>query len=331
VGDSPRFRAGFGLPQEPFHRSLKIEGQRNVTLQVLYTFIDYDFFLRILKTTLTAILAALALSVFALIIEIALKKRSPSLAVNAPSPKPQDHGDSLNRGDLENHGVSENHSISENHGDSEKLNDFENLNDFEDHGDSLNRSDFENHGDSGNRSENVDQEPDFDDEAPPTFPNGLYSPRSNVGWEAYIHNRLASELQRCAFSNQDIVFLNMEYKDGNNADLYRELADEAVKFFTLRDLIFEKGEWALAVIIPGIDIEQGSAKAEEFHMRIQAAGISSSSLHIGLSSRSGRDVEANRLVFEAAEALRKSLGDPAPSIVAFKSDPKKYREFIQSR
>jgi hypothetical protein len=34
---------------------------------------------------------------------------------------------------------------------------------------------------------------------------------------------------------------------------------------------------------------------------------------------------------EAGKALEKALGDPVSHIVAFKSDPEKYREFIRKQ
>jgi hypothetical protein len=125
----------------------------------------------------------------------------------------------------------------------------------------------------------------------------------------------------------------MEYKTARaEPALYARFTEEAVAFFTLRDLIFEKGKQGIAVIVPGIDIEQGFTRCEEFHRRIQEkpdfAITRPSDLAIGLSSRSGRLVEAERIILEASKALGKALEDPASPIVAFKSDPEKYREYL---
>jgi hypothetical protein len=54
-------------------------------------------------------------------------------------------------------------------------------------------------------------------------------------------------------------------------------------------------------------------------------------LCMGLSACCGRPVDAERLMFEAEEALERALMDPVSHIVAFKSDPEKYREFMESR
>jgi hypothetical protein len=166
-------------------------------------------------------------------------------------------------------------------------------------------------------------------------PKGLYSPRSNIGWEAYVQDRLTSEIHRCAASEQDLVVLLMECGEGVNCDgtLYKKLAGEAVNFFNLRDLSFENGERGITVIIPNADLEHGIIKAEEFHSRIlkTCAGQihAKNDFLIGISSRSGRLIEAERLLLEAAKALEKAKIEQSTPIVAFKSDPEKYREFIK--
>jgi hypothetical protein len=166
-------------------------------------------------------------------------------------------------------------------------------------------------------------------------PNGLYSPRSNIGWEAYTHDRLASELHRCASSEQDLVVLRMECGDGVNCDakLYRKIADEAVGLFNLQDLSFEYGSRGITVIIPNAGLEQGISKAETFHARLFHSCYDSfhskNDFLTGISSRSGRLIEANRLLLEADKALEKAKFDVDSPIVAFKSDPEKYREYIK--
>ena len=76
MGNSPRFKSGFGIPRDPIYRPQRIEGQRNVTMQAIYSYIDYDLFLTTLKNTLFIILAALALAVFTLLLETGLKNQN---------------------------------------------------------------------------------------------------------------------------------------------------------------------------------------------------------------------------------------------------------------
>ena len=65
--------------------------------------------------------------------------------------------------------------------------------------------------------------------------------------------------------------------------------------------------------------------------RFQSLIESPADLCIGLSSRSGRLIDADRLIFETNEALEKALTDPSSNIIAFRSNPEKYRAYIASQ
>jgi len=166
-------------------------------------------------------------------------------------------------------------------------------------------------------------------------PKGLYSSRSGIGWEDYLKDRLDSELHRCSSSEKDLALLIMDFTDIGEERVYRQAAEEAVTFFTSRDLLFEFGECGITVILPGTGFEAAVAMSEKFYKRITERFPKSYSeaygLCIGLSSRSGRLCNANRLILEAMEALKKAKSDPKTSIIAFKSDPNKYRAFIASQ
>jgi hypothetical protein len=113
---------------------------------------------------------------------------------------------------------------------------------------------------------------------------------------------------------------------------FRRFADESVLFFEHRDLIFEYREQGISVICPNYGLEQGFSNAEEFNSRIlnklpRPIG-SKVDLRFGISSRAGRLIDAGRIMLEAGEALKRAISDPASHIVAFKSDPEKYRQYI---
>jgi len=116
--------------------------------------------------------------------------------------------------------------------------------------------------------------------------------------------------------------------------MYRQAAEEAVAFYTSRDLLFEYGKYGICAILPGVNLETGISKAEKFYQRISQkfhGDRNTSSLRIGISSRSGRLLNADRLMKEATEALNRAKKDPKSSIIAFKSDLDKYRAFIASQ
>jgi hypothetical protein len=263
---------------------LRIEGLRNVNIQAAAGTLDYGLISAILRQTLIAILAALVLAFFTLLLESLTGKKSTPV-FQAPSPPAKNPAAGV----------------------------------------------FV-------KPEQKKAEDSFPPDAllPPEEaeePKGLYSPRSNIGWEEYTEDRLASELHRCASFEQDLVFIVMEFKGKLADNFYRQFTGDAVNFFTLRDLIFERGERGISIIFPNIDLDMGFSKAEEFHNRIlskySGAFKSKTDLCIGLSSRSGRLVDAERIMFETAEALERALTDPVSHIVAFRSDPEKYRAFIR--
>ena len=180
--------------------------------------------------------------------------------------------------------------------------------------------------------EEADIEMEEEMNAPP--PQGPYSPKSGIGWEAYTLDRLGSELHTCASSEQDLAILVFEYKNfliEDAEEIYKQLADNAVDFLGQRDLIFERGEKAIVAILPTNDLDQGFVKAEEFHNRIRSAFSGNVELCIGISSRASRLVNADRLLYEATQALERALLDPISPIIAFKSDPEKYRAYIKNK
>ncbi|MDR2608283.1 MAG: hypothetical protein LBC57_07810 [Treponema sp.] len=323
VNDSPRFKSGFALKTSDL-RPLRIEGQRNVNIQALFGLIDYDFLLSAMKQTLLVVLGSLVLAFLTLLFSslsgapaaAALgeqnKKDAPSRREGAPSRR-------------------------EGGAETDSLIDFESLEGTETKGGTgkaevktppPDETEEEPAGEASGES--------FEEEYEEKTPQGLYSKRG-IGWEEYTRDRLAAELHRCASFEQDLVYIMMEFRnaDSLDEDFFRQFTGVAVEFYNLRDLIFELGEWGISIIYPNIDLDQGFVKSEEFHNRIltRFAGAfgSKNDLCIGISSRAGRLIDAERLIFEAREALRRAMADPVTHIVAFKSDPEKYRNFIASQ
>jgi len=128
----------------------------------------------------------------------------------------------------------------------------------------------------------------------------------------------------------------MEFTGGDaiSADAHRFFMEEAAAFFGDGSLVFERGGNGLFVITPGETLEQGLAKAAGFHSRLAENDprlFGGAELCAGLSSRLGRLVDAERLMLEAGQALNKALTDPGSRVIAFKSDPEKYRDFLRRR
>jgi hypothetical protein len=164
---------------------------------------------------------------------------------------------------------------------------------------------------------------------------GSYSQRGRVVREENTSTRLTEELLRCAAQGQDLTCIAIEYKPPADEAFYARFTADAARFFSSRDFVCEKGEKGISVICPGFNLDTGFLNADEFHNRIMGKYPdffkTKTDLCMGLSSRSGRPVNAERLIFEAEEALERAMMDPVSHIVAFKSDPEKYRAFMESR
>ena len=179
-----------------------------------------------------------------------------------------------------------------------------------------------------------DIEDDIEIENTESGPKGLYSARSNIGWQEYTKDRLDSELHRCSSSEKELTLMYMDFTGITSDTMYRQAAEEAVAFFTSRDLLFEYGKYGICAILTGVSHETGISKAEKFYQRISQkfpGGKNASGLRIGISSRAGRLINADRMMMEVTEALNKAKKDPKSSIIAFKSDPDRYRTFIASQ
>jgi hypothetical protein len=170
---------------------------------------------------------------------------------------------------------------------------------------------------------------------------------AGLNWEANTLDKLEDELHKSAeFYNNDLCVIAMEVSDAAVSDadaeqaaapvsageVFAALASDAVDFFVMRELVFERGARGLIIIAQDTDIDAGFAKASEFRAGFftkhpEYATIVN--LFAGVSSRCGREVDPDRLIREAGAALAKA-SDGSP-IVAFRVDPEKYKEFLKKQ
>jgi len=169
-------------------------------------------------------------------------------------------------------------------------------------------------------------------------PAGLYSPSSGLGWESYMKDRLDAEISRSASFEQDLSLLVICYDGLTSQDAnYEAIGDSIERFFSFRDLSFERGDDGFSVILPNIDSSHALRMAEEFYKKLvfladgDFAELDLLPLFMGISPRSGRLVCAVRMTEEADAALEKARYEKDSRIVAFKPDPDKYRLFLASK
>jgi hypothetical protein len=152
----------------------------------------------------------------------------------------------------------------------------------------------------------------------------LYNPDTGLGWESFLEERLGLELERSASFDQDLVLMMIKNESDNSSDMDKIL--KIIKeVYTYHDLIFEAGKDSLALIEPNKDLDEAIIDVQSLFKRMEQE-MDISSLNCGLSSRNGRLITGKRLIKEADTSLNKS--DDENPIVGFRSDPEKFREFL---
>jgi hypothetical protein len=176
------------------------------------------------------------------------------------------------------------------------------------------------------------------EEKPREGPSGLYSPASGLGWESYMRERLDAELSRSASFEQDLSLLALCYDGLSSSDPeYLKIVAAIKEIFSFRDLAFERGDEGFSIILPNIDSAHALRMADELNRKLVFLADGDFSelellpLYMGISSRSGRLVDAERLAGEASAALERARYEKDTHIVAFKPDPDKYRLFLATK
>jgi GGDEF domain-containing protein len=170
-------------------------------------------------------------------------------------------------------------------------------------------------------------------------PRGLYDPETGLGWESYLRERLGAELRRSASFEHDLSILvaSLDSATGRTDPNYAVFAKASRNFFSFNDLAFIFGTKGLAIILPNTDIDQAMRMSEELLKKLalliqdRSDPMSYLNLFMGLSSRSGRLVEADRLLGEAMAAHRKAREERDTHIMAFRPDPEKFRAYLANK
>ena len=166
-------------------------------------------------------------------------------------------------------------------------------------------------------------------------PRGLYDTETGLGWEAYLRERLGAELRRSASFEQDLSLMITSLEGSHRGDEAFNLYAQTVRdFFSFKDMAFMFGEQGVALILPNMDVDHALRMSEELLKKLsvllhgKAKWTADQGVFMGLTSRAGRLVDADRLVGEAMAALGKARKDPGSRIMAFRPDPEKFRAYL---
>jgi len=143
-------------------------------------------------------------------------------------------------------------------------------------------------------------------------------------------SKISNELKRSASFDQDmsLVLVKVPSKTSKTViDSFEKLLHEA---FTYSDLIYRYTPELYAVIIPNADIDKGIALVRDFDQNISTKIdiLTRYTILYGISSRNGRLVDGNVLFSEASAALKRAGKEEGATIIGFRPDPAKYREFL---
>ena len=127
---------------------------------------------------------------------------------------------------------------------------------------------------------------------------------------------------------KDLVLAEFKFTAVPGSDLWKLAGEVANECFTLNDLRFAVSDDKFAVIFPDRDLHEGLALCKNFAKSFSVMS-GRNILYAGLSSRNGREMDAERLITETKAALFKCTDEE--NIVALETDPDKYRDFICSK
>jgi len=165
----------------------------------------------------------------------------------------------------------------------------------------------------------------------------LFSPDTGLGWSDHLPQRIKFEIDRAAATDQDLVLALISIDNyGSIPDkdaVYARIARMLLEEFTFQDLAFEYREASYALIVPDTDLDIGISRLEGFQNQIASDQDVPEmvSLCIGLSSRNGRLVNGATLLTESLNALKRAQSQGKGSLIAFRADPEKYRDFISKK
>ncbi len=140
-----------------------------------------------------------------------------------------------------------------------------------------------------------------------------------------LKERINFELTKAASNEQDFSVLLLEIKDSAHfADIEKFLIDNYGK-----ENVFNYKENTFALLKENTNIDEAEDKAALIENNIRTI-FEEPNLTIGISSRSIRNITADRLLAEAEEALNHANSEPDSKIVGFHVDIEKYRELMEN-
>ncbi len=159
-----------------------------------------------------------------------------------------------------------------------------------------------------------------------------YSKSTGVCFANELEETLAAELKRSAAAETDMALLIVKLKDLTLESIVaKQIADMLYGIVKVRDMIFEYEDDGFAAILYDKNLDLAMYEGENIYQKIQSILDEydiSEPIAIGLTTRSGRLIDADRMLEEAKAAIVRAIRSADDPIVAFRVNQKKYRDFI---
>lgn len=168
--------------------------------------------------------------------------------------------------------------------------------------------------------------------AEPVQENGLFSPDTGFGWESYLMTRLENELNRATASELDLALFIIKLDGlGRKNPIMKKICEYLTVEFQFKDLLFEYKDDSICGIKISMNIDNAITFAEKLVAEIKLiAADESPTVLAGVTTRGIRMVSGERLLKEAAEAVKHAAEDLNCPVVGFRADAVKYRKFLET-
>ena len=160
----------------------------------------------------------------------------------------------------------------------------------------------------------------------------IYSEKTGFVKNEFLKSSLENELEKCGSCELDLSLILIDIKNLKFTDsCVEKIKSTLLSNFQFKELIFEYKTNGFAVICPNVTIDQAEKNADSLleQLKNDTKDENISEIALGISSRAERVIGAERIIFEAENALQKAIEDKDSKIIGFHIDIQKYREFLK--
>ena len=171
------------------------------------------------------------------------------------------------------------------------------------------------------------------DESLSEEPKGLYSPLTGFGWNAYVMERLESEILRATSTDEDMSFVIIKIKDIDFSSLnMKNISAIILEAFLFRDMIFEyfdENTLGFEVILQDMYLDEAMKICDPLFLKLKNEIYLTGQeprIGIGITTKACRLANAKIIHKEAEEAVSRALKNKNDPVFGFKPNAEKYRQ-----